>query len=164
MTTLAQLQKIWLLSDTVLYPEAVSFMRKLVRDQDCDPLPSSQVAGLLSIAEASKYDELYRFVVHQRDRNWPPSKKDIKTFYTALEEVLSLMNRKRLRDEFHLLPDERGRSANDIRQEADAVMALLAREFIQHLVAENGVLAAELADQRISHKVDDRARPKPNRR
>jgi len=152
MPTPAQLQKIWLLSDTVLYAEAVSLIHRLVRDQDCDPLPASQVAGLLSIAEASKYDELHRFVVHQRDRNWPPSRSDIKKFYTALEEVLSGMQRRRLKDEFHLVGDGQGRSANDIRQESNALMALLAREFIQHLLAENGLLAVELADQRAKQR------------
>lgn len=154
MPTLAQLQKVWLLSDTVLYSEAVAFIRKLVRDQECDPLPASQVAGLLSIAESFKYDELYRFVLHQRERDWPPSRRDIKTFYTALEEVLSVMYRKRLRDEFRLLTG--GGNASQIKQEADELMALLAREFIQHFVAENGVLAAELADQR--------AKQRPSRR
>src|SRR6266566_6943689 len=148
MLSNAQLQKIYLLSDTVIYPEAVTFIRKLVQEQGCDPLPTSQVAGLLNIAEAVKYDELHRFVLHQRDRNWPPSKRDIKTFYTALEEVLSLMQRKRLKDEFHLVTDESGRSASEIRQESDALVALLAREFIQHLLAENGLLAAEATDQR----------------
>lgn len=148
MPTPAQLQKVWLLSDTVLYPEAVAFMRKLVEEHDCNPLPASQVAGLLNVAESARYDELNRFVLHQRDRNWPPSKSDIKTFYTALEEKLSLMQRKRLKDEFHLLMDTAGRSASDIRQEFDALMALLAREFIQHLLAENGALAAQVDDER----------------
>lgn len=145
MPTLIQLQKVWLLSDTVLYPEAAAFIRKLVRDQECDPLPTSQVAGLLNIAESLHYDRLYRFILHQRERNWPPSKRDIKTFYTALEEVLSVMRRKRLKDEFRLLD---GINAGELKQETDALMALLAREFIQHLVAENGLVAAELADQR----------------
>jgi hypothetical protein len=147
MPSLAQLQKIWLLSDTVLYTEAVAFMSKLVHEQHCNPLPSSQVNGLLSIAEASSYDELYRFVVHQRDRNWPYSKRDIKTFYTALEQVLWQMQRKRLREEFRLLTSEGGQSIGEMRQEADALLALLAHEFIQHLVAENGVLAARADDE-----------------
>ena len=145
MPSTAQLQKIALLSDTVLYNEAVAFIRKLVKEQDCDPLPSSQVNGLLSIAESTSYDELYRFVVHQRDRNWPPSKRDIKTFYTALEQELSLMYRKRLKDEFLLLTQQ---SAQEIRKEASDVMALLAREYIQHLMAENGILQAEADDKR----------------
>ena len=141
MLSKEQLQKISLLSDTVLYPEAVAFIRRLVQEEDCNPLPTSQVTGLLSIAEASKYDELYRFVIHQRERNWPPSRSDIKKFYTELEKVLSLMQRKRLKDEFRLVTD--GLSAGDARQEADMLMASLAREFIQHLVAENVLLAAE---------------------
>ncbi len=152
MPSVAQLQKIGLLSDTVLYDEAVRFMHKLVRDQHCNPLPTSQVNGLLSIAEASKYNELYRFVIHQRDRNWPPSKRDIKTFYTALEQALSQMQRKRLREEFRLLEETTGRSVSDLRREADELLALLAREFIQHLVAENGVLAAAADDERAKRR------------
>ncbi|HZO72940.1 MAG TPA: hypothetical protein VFB60_12115 [Ktedonobacteraceae bacterium] len=155
MPSTAQLQKIALLSDTVLYNEAVAFIRKLVKEQDCNPLPASQVNGLLSIAESASYDELYRFVVHQRDRNWPPSKRDIKTFYTALEQELSLMYRKRLKDEFLLLTQQ---SAQEIRKEASAVMALLAREYIQHLVAENGVLQAEADDKRKQHRYQKQGR------
>lgn len=164
MPTPAQLQKIWLLSDTVLYPEAVSFIHKLVEDQECNPLPASQISGLLSIAESSKYDELYRFVAHQRDRDWPPLRRDIKIFYTALEEVLSLMRRKRLKDEFHLVADTQGQSTQEMRQESDALMALLAREFIQHLTAENGVLAAAAADQRAKQRTNERAKQNPIRR
>lgn len=145
MPTLTQIQKVGLLSDTVLYPEAVSFMRRFVLEQECNPLPNTQASGLLSIAESPRYDTLHRFIVHQHERNWPPGKKDIKTFYIALEELLETMRKKRLKDEFRLLD---GVSAGEIRQETDALMALLAREFIQHLVAENGVLAAALAEQR----------------
>ncbi len=139
MPTHTQLQKIWLLSDTVLYGEAVAFMRRLVRDQGCNPLPTSQVNGLLSIAESQMYDKLYEFVVHQRDRDWQPSKRDIKTFYTALEETLTNMQ-KRLRSDFHLLGGARRSGGQDEADEQE-LMALLAREFIQHLVAENDLLA-----------------------
>jgi hypothetical protein len=140
-----QLQKVWLLSDTVLYREAVAFMRSLVSEQECNPLPGSQVAGLLNIAEASSYDQLERFIYHQRDRDWPPSRRDIKTFYTALGEVLETMYKRRLKDEFHLL-DSVG--AGEIKREAEALMVLLARDFIQHVVAENGRLAAEIGNSR----------------
>lgn len=156
MPTPAQLQKIWLLSDTVLYDEAVAFIRKLVREQDCDPLPTSQIAGLLSIAESEKYAALKDFIINQRDRNWPPSKRDIKTFYTELEERFSRMYRQRLRGEFRLLSDEPGQNANDLIKEADALMALVAREFIQHLVAENGALAAQLDDDRKRQRMSRR--------
>ncbi len=154
MLSKEQLQKISLLSDTVLYPEAVVFIQRLVQEEDCNPLPTSQVTGLLSIAESSKYDELYRFVVHQRERNWPPSRSDIKKFYTELEKVLSLMQRKRLKDEFRLVTD--GLSAGDARQEADMLMASLAHDFIQHLVAENVLLAAEKSDERARERTSRR--------
>ena len=58
------------------------------------------------------------------------------------------MQRKRLREEFRLLEETNGRSVSDLRREADELLALLAREFIQHLVAENGVLAAAADDER----------------
>ena len=145
MPTLTQLQKIGLLSDTVLYPEAIAFIRRLVEKDGCNPLPTSQVNGLFSIAESSRYGELREFVEHQRDRDWPPSKRDIKTFYTRLEQEFTRLER-RLDVEFHLTKDERGRIASDADQ--NEMLALLAREFIQHVIAENGVIAAHLDDQR----------------
>src|SRR5947209_20199867 len=105
MLSTAQIQKISLLSDIVLYPEAVAFMQRLVRDEACSPLPASQVTGLLNIANGSKYSELYEFVKHQRDRNWPESKSDIKKLYTELEKMRTVMRNKRLKDEFHLVTD-----------------------------------------------------------
>lgn len=151
MPTLTYVQKIGLLSDTVLYPEGVTFIRRLVEKDGCNPLPTSQVNGLFSIAESSRYDELRLFVEHQRDRDWPPSKRDIKTFYTRLEQEFTRLER-RLDVEFHLTKDEHGRLMSDADQ--NEMLALLAREFIQHVIAENGVIAAELDDQR---------RSKPNR-
>src|SRR6266571_4558740 len=114
-STTAQMRKLSLLSDNVLYPEAVSFIQRLVGEQHCSPLPTSQVMGLLSVAHTSKYMELYEFVKHQRDRNWPGAKNDIKLFYTELEKVLADMQRKRLRDEFHLV--EGNANTNEARQE-----------------------------------------------
>lgn len=130
-----------MLSDTILYPEAVAFIRWLIRDQECKPLPASQVNGLLSIAEASQYDTLSEFIVHQRSRNWPSRQRDIKTFYLALEETLANM-KQRLRGDFHLLAGGR-KSGQHSAEEENELMILLAREFIQHLIAENGLLAVK---------------------
>ena len=146
MLTPAQLKKIWLLSDTVLYPEAVAFMQKHV--QGSEPLPNSQVTGLFNAAASEQYPALYQFVTHQRDRNWPFAKMHIKRFYTSLEETLTRLHRTRLSNEFHLLEDVPGRGVNETRQEMDEVMALLAREFIQHVLAENGVLLQAEEEQR----------------
>jgi hypothetical protein len=73
---------------------------------------------------------------------------NIKRFYTSLEDVLGKMQRERLRNEFHLLQDVSGRSVAEIRQEMDALMALLAREFIQHMLAENGLLLQQAEEER----------------
>lgn len=142
-----QLRQLWNLSDNVLYSEAVTFMQRLINEQSCATLPASQVTGLLNIANASIYSELVHFIRHQQERNWPESKKDIKIFYAELEKWLTTFRNRRLRDEFHL-----GRG----NQEVDELMALLAREFIQHLVAENGVLAVRRASARVQPRVQKR--------
>ncbi|HEY1350596.1 MAG TPA: hypothetical protein VGF67_13310 [Ktedonobacteraceae bacterium] len=139
MPTRAQLQMVWLLSDTVLYPEATAFMRHLIRDLQCNPLPPSQINGLLSIAEALQYDKLRAFVLHQRSRNWPSKQRDIKTFYTELEETLTRMQQ-RIRGDFRLVNETKRQSGEQKADELE-LMALLAREFIQHLIAENGLLS-----------------------
>jgi len=150
MLSTEQIAKIELLSDTVLYPEAVAFVRQLVQQEQCNPLPTSQVNGLLNVALSATYGQLYTFVVHQRDRDWPTSKRDIKTFYTALEKYLTTMQVKRLRNEFHLVTE--GLNTAQIKQEADDLMSLLMKDFIQHLVAENGLLMALDADARFRER------------
>ena len=145
-----QLNTIWDLSDRVLYPEAVKFMRRLVDEEECSPLPASQVTGLFTIANASSYSELDRFIKHQCERNWPESKKDIKTVYTALQKVLTTMKNQRIKDEFHLTRE--GLSSREAGQEIDELMAILSRDFIQHLLAENGLLAVKKAAERARQK------------
>src|SRR6266567_7879057 len=152
MLSTEQMRKLSLLSDTVLYPEAVAFIGRLVREERCSPLPTSQVMGLLNVAYASRYTELHEFVKHQRDRNWPESRSDIKLFYTELEKFLTAMQKRRLRDEFHLVEGAPNTSGG--RQEVDELMASLAHDFIQHLVAENSVLAAKQADEKAKERAN----------
>jgi hypothetical protein len=144
MPTSAQLQKIWLLSDTVLYPEAVAFIQNFVKRDFCQPLPASQMAGLLNIAEALQYKELQRFVTNQRLRSWPRGKEHIGIFYKELEEQLKGLYNRLVQDQFHLLSDERGVRVMATNQDVDLLMARLAREYIQHLVAENNDQAARV--------------------
>ncbi len=146
MPSAEQLQKLWLLSDTVLYSEAVAFIRHLVQDEECTPLPTSQVMGLLNITNAPKYSEVDTFIKHQRDRDWTSSKLDIKKFYTELEKTLTAIKNKRIKDEFQLV--SQNLAPREASQQVDELMALLAHDFIQHLLAENGVLAAERAKER----------------
>jgi hypothetical protein len=140
-----QLQKISLLSDTLLYPEAVSFIHHLVDEKECEPLPTSQIMGLLNIAQGPSYDDITRFVSNQKGRNWPREKEDIKTFYTELERYLAKL-RKRLPDPFQLTTPQL--TQREATQESRELMLQLAREFIQHLVAENVLLSQRQEEQK----------------
>lgn len=156
--TTEQTQQISVLSDLVLYAEAVVFIRRFVEGQQPAQLPpaiaslqrilgdephdlphTTQVVGLLNIANAATYGELTRYIVHQRSRTWTGSRKDTKPFYDALERYFVDMRRQRLKDEFHLISE--GLTSRDVNQQSDQLMLLLAREFIQHLAAEHGLVA-----------------------
>ncbi|GER82289.1 hypothetical protein KTAU_09270 [Thermogemmatispora aurantia] len=135
-----QINRIALLSDEVLYPEAVSLIRQLLDEEDCEPLPNSQINGLHAISLALNYQALRDFVTHQTERNWPASKRNIEIFYQNLKKYMESMQKKRLKTEFHLLDDQGGVQA--MRAQTEELMAQLMAEFIQHLVAENSRLQA----------------------
>ena len=61
-----QMQNIWDLSDTIIYQEAVDFIQRLVKKEGYDPLPPSQVRGLLNITGSSSYSQIEQFIIHQR--------------------------------------------------------------------------------------------------
>ena len=149
-----QQQQIWQISDTVLYAEAPAFLHQLIHSKGCQPLPPTQMNGLLNYAKSSPYPELEQFIKHQRDRNWPASKLSIRTFYTELERVFTLMRSKRIREEFHLLSSDL--TIRQMQEQANEVMAALAYDFIQHLEAENRLLDAWNKDQRQQNRQDQR--------
>ncbi len=144
------LQRLWDMSDTMLYPDAVTFAQHLINEKGCSPLPTSQVMGLWNIAKAANYGELLHFIRHQRDRNWPASKKDIKTFYTELDQWFGTLRNRLVKNEFRLL--SQGLKPVAANKEVDEIMATLAREFIQHLVAENELLSAQRAEEQRSRR------------
>jgi len=141
--TLGEIRKIHELSDTVLYPEAVAFIKQLTLE-DSDPIPPSQIMGLLSIANSHTYADLYKFVTHQRDRDWSQKKENIKVFYTNLEKYLTGMRLRRLKEELHLVRE--GLDARQAKLMAEDIMKLLAQDFIQHLAAENNRLVANTGE------------------
>lgn len=149
MPSLEQLQTLYDLSDNELYKGAVAFLHRIVDEEECMPLPASQVAGLLNIANASSYAELSHFIRHQLERNWSESKKDIKTFYTELDKELATIKKTYI-SRFQLAQD--GKSVKEVNQETDELMALLAHDFIQHLLTENMVLLAAKVDQRAKRR------------
>ncbi|WP_052887897.1 hypothetical protein [Thermogemmatispora carboxidivorans] len=141
-----QINRIALLSDEVLYPEAVDFIRQLLDEEDCEPLPNSQINGLHAISLALNYQALRDFVTHQTERNWHQDKRNTETFYKKLKEYMEFMKKKRLKNDFHLLSDQGGPQA--VRTQTEELMAQLMAEFIQHLAAENSRLLGEQAQKR----------------
>jgi hypothetical protein len=140
----AQHKKISLLSDTVLYEEAINFLNRFLEGVYNEPLPTSQITGLLNIALGPSYDDISRFIRNQHNRNWPDKKEYIKRFYTDLETYLARL-RKRLADEFQLTTPNL--TAHKATQEKGELMLQLTREFIQHLAAENNLLLQQQEEQ-----------------
>src|SRR5579859_2566299 len=122
MLSSEEFDRLWNLSDNILYPEAVAFMQRLVNEKGSATLPTSQVTGLLNVSNAATYKDLERFIQHQRERNWPLSKKDIETFYIELEKWLISVRNRRLKDEFHLVRE------GQRNEEIDELMVLLAHD------------------------------------
>jgi hypothetical protein len=133
--TNAQRKKIWLVSDTILYPEAVTFMRELMEHEEVRQLPkNSQIMGLLNIIKSAKYDDVIDYINHQIERHVD------RVFYEQLRQVLTTIQRKRMQEEFHFVIPQSTKREEDA--EKKELMLLLAREFIQHLIAEHGMLQA----------------------
>ena len=67
--------------------------------------------------------------VNPHSSNWPSNKRDIKTFYTHLEQELIRLEQRLA--EFSLMKDERDRpvSNEDVRQ----MLGRLTRQYVQHL-------------------------------
>jgi hypothetical protein len=122
--------KIRLLSDTELYEQA----EKLVSAHPV--VAGSQMEGLLEYSRS--WDELTRFVKHQKDdRNWGEPGKSKKAhyrdFYTALDAYLNELYRD-VKGRHQFVPG--GLTKKETSKKSSYFAGLLAREFIQHLVAE----------------------------
>ncbi|MBU0496243.1 MAG: hypothetical protein KKA73_07110 [Chloroflexi bacterium] len=128
--SLEEEQRIRLISDGDLYGQAQDF--------SCAHLPveGKQMAGLLEFSRS--WDELTAFVRHQKDdRDWgepgKSKKAHYKDFYAALDTYLGEL-RTRVQSPYGFVPLGKLDSAQ--RNRRDWMAGLLAREFIQHLVAE----------------------------
>jgi hypothetical protein len=128
--TLEQATILRVLDETTLCKQAEEFVKAH------PAVENSQMAGLLEFSRS--WDELVRFVNHQKNnRDWgEPGKSKrahYKDFYTALDAYLKDLYRE-VQDQHELVPD--GLTKNERRQLTSFYAGLLARDFIQHLVAE----------------------------
>lgn len=115
-----------LLSDNELYPQAIEFMKGIGK-----PLPASQINGLLNVSLGCTYDELKKFVDSQHQRKtWSPKDEHIREFYKRLVPKIKDLEKVSL-------AIIKNRHEKVSREDEQAISMVLAREFIQHLLAEN---------------------------
>ena len=132
MITEQEQRQIRLLSDIELYPQAVQFMHGVART-----LPPTQINGLLNVSLANTYDELTRFIEKQRTRtSWRREDSHIPDFYHRLAQKLKQL-------ETSVLQILKARTQPAPQEDMQRLKMLLAREFIQHLLAENSYMMAE---------------------
>lgn len=150
MITEQEQEKLRFLSDTELYPQAVQLMRGIARE-----LPQKQTNGLLNVSLANTYEELQGFVNHQRDRKtWPAKELHIPAFYRALGPKLEEIGKK------YIPLIMKARAEQPSREDVRTLKMLLAREFIQHVLAENAYMGAIRAFQNTDRdNTRDQGRP-----
>lgn len=145
--------KIRLLSDVELYTQAVEFMHGVAR-----ALPPTQINGLLNVSLANTYVELEKFIEHQSARKWHPEDKHIPDFYKRLTQKLKQL-------EIHALSIMKARTGQPSQEDFQTLKMLLAREFIQHLLAENAYMGATRAFQNADRdNTRNQGRPQGNYR
>lgn len=139
MITEIQQLKIYLLSDTVLYQQAVTFMESFLNSTPNHTLPSTQMYGLLNATYDKTYTELEKFVNHQHsERTWTRGKEYVGEFYKKLHLQLQVVTQYTQE-----LIEINASSTSTLEEDQVELKALLAREFIQHVVAENAHIEAQ---------------------
>lgn len=152
MITEQEQEKIRFLSDTELYPQAVEFMQGVARQ-----LPPTQINGLLNVSLANTYDQLERFIEHQRTRTtWRREDSHIPDFYKRLTQKLKQL-------EAYALSIIKLRKEQPSREDVQTLKMLLAREFIQHILAENAYMGATRVFQNVDRdNTRNQGRPRGN--
>lgn len=132
MITERQQERIRLVSDEILYQQAIDLMHSI---GIANSLPTAQIYGLLNVSLANTYKELIEFVSHQRDRTtWNRREQQfIPDFYRKMFTKLESLPKE------HMPFIAQGEKVSP--EDAERIKMLIAREFIQHLLAENGYMA-----------------------
>jgi hypothetical protein len=120
------LQKIRLVSDNLLYQEAVDFVAEFAAKYDIPE--NSQLIGLLEYS-----GQIDDFIKQQKKREWPDKKKHYKDFYSRLSRYLNDL-RNRIKNKLNLIPT--GLANKEKKKRVNEVYSLLAQEYIRHLVYE----------------------------
>lgn len=127
LPTPEQATKIRLLSDGILYREALDFIKT---HGTIDGY--KQMTSLIRYTQS--WDDLEGFVKHQQERDWPGKRAYYKEFYTIMLDHLKSL-RKRVETEW--FPPPSGWTKAQKQDWLNELSILVAREFTQHLAAEN---------------------------
>lgn len=129
--TIEQAQQIRLLSDGELYRDAVDLVAKHAHSK----ISSSQLSGLWNAVGAGEKKEISDFITNRLNRN--TISEDLKAFYGDIEKYLKGLPKQVEETQLVEKPEEMGRAQRrQMRVEVERYAYLLAKEFIQHLVAE----------------------------
>lgn len=129
--TIDQAQKIRLLSDGELYDKAVNFAKAHSRAR----ISSSQLTGLHNALGAGYLKEVHDYIDNRLKRDTVSDEG--KKFYECLKNDLDRLRELVEKTQLVVKPEEMGRAQNrQVREEINGYAFLLAREFIQHLIAE----------------------------
>ncbi len=120
-----QEMKLRLLSDDELYEDAVAFIK------ENGTIKNHQINGLKNIADAADgFSHILKFTRHQASKTY----RDTKDFYAALTKKLETLQQ-RLKTDQDFVPDNLSRK--ELSKYSESYGLLIAREFINHLWAEN---------------------------
>lgn len=130
--TTEQGQKIRLLSDGELYENAADFVKTHYSPKR---VSKAQLSGLQNALGASDWNEIFRYINNRLSRS--TTTKDLKDFYQALKDYLNSLRSKVQEMGFVVKPEEATRAqGSQMNKEIDRYAYLLAKEYIQHIVAE----------------------------
>ncbi len=129
--TIEQAQKIRLLSDVELYDKSI----EIVAAHLTTKVSKTQLSGLQNAVGAGDWSEIFRYIDNRLNRN--TTSGELKKFYQDLKNYLNELPKRVEETQLVVKPEEMGRAQRrQVNEEIGRYAHLLAKEFIQHLVAE----------------------------
>lgn len=129
--TIEQARKIRLLSDGELYDKAVDF----VQTHRSVKVSNTQLSGLQNAVRSGDWSEIFRYIDNRINRK--TTSEDLKEFYQKLKNYLNTLPERVEKTQLVVRSKKMTRTQRkQVREKIDRYAYLLAKEFIQHLVAE----------------------------
>ncbi len=130
--TTEQVQEICMLSDGELYENAVDFVKTYYSPQK---VSKTQLSGLQNAVGASDWNEIFRYIDNRLTRS--TTTKELENFYQALKDYLNSL-RDKVQEVNFVVKSKNTTRAEDrqVNKTIDQYAYLLAKEYIQHLIAE----------------------------